>query len=125
MQICFTVLRDEGLQSIVYDHFGSAPVFLIIDSETGKSKSIPNTARHHGPGACTPFKILDGVEIDAVVTGNIGFGAVMKCTTGNIRVFHSSAPTVGENLDLLSAGALREVILERACPGGKRGCSYH
>ena len=33
MKICFPVEKDEGIESQVYNHFGSAPVFIMVDTE--------------------------------------------------------------------------------------------
>ncbi len=33
MKICFPTMNLEGLESRVYEHFGSAPGFVIVDSE--------------------------------------------------------------------------------------------
>ncbi len=34
MKICFPVQENEGLGSRVYNHFGSAPMFIVVDTET-------------------------------------------------------------------------------------------
>ena len=31
MKICFPVAENKGLESPVYNHFGSAPMFLLVD----------------------------------------------------------------------------------------------
>jgi predicted Fe-Mo cluster-binding NifX family protein len=37
MKICFPVESDKGLDSEVFGHFGSAPTFVVFDTE---AKSI-------------------------------------------------------------------------------------
>ena len=34
MKICFPVQNDNGIESTVYNHFGSAPVFVVFDTDT-------------------------------------------------------------------------------------------
>ena len=34
MKVGFAVQSDQGIESKVYDHFGSAPAFIIVDTET-------------------------------------------------------------------------------------------
>ena len=34
MKICFPVQNDNGIESAVYNHFGSAPVFVVFDTDT-------------------------------------------------------------------------------------------
>ena len=124
MKICFPVRKDEGLESSVHDHFGSAPVFLVVDTEADIIGAVPNPHIFHRQGTCMSFKVLAGMKIDKVVVGNIGTGAMMKFIADSVQVYKSAAPTVRENLELLMAGKLREFNLERACPGSKKGCSY-
>ena len=33
MKVVFTVQSIEGIESKVYDHFGSAPAFIIVDTD--------------------------------------------------------------------------------------------
>ena len=123
--MCFTVRKNEGLESVVYDHFGSAPVFLIVDTEEDSLTAVKNKATHHPQGACTPIEDLVNMQIDAVVTGAIGSGAIMKLHLEGIKVYRPAKATIKHNLDLLMTGDLREFTLDHACSGGKSGCSYH
>ena len=41
MNICIPITRDNGIQSPVSLHFGSAPLFMVVDTESG---SLPG---HH------------------------------------------------------------------------------
>ncbi|RME41495.1 MAG: diguanylate cyclase, partial [Deltaproteobacteria bacterium] len=34
MKVCFPVNNDQGLESEVYGHFGSAPAFVVVDTES-------------------------------------------------------------------------------------------
>ena len=76
MKICFPVQNDNGIESTVYNHFGSAPAFVVIDTDTNNVTSINNRDQHHSHGACNPMKALDNQEIDAIVVGGIGAGAL-------------------------------------------------
>ena len=40
MKVCFPVKSNEGLNSVPYNHFGSAPEFVICDLESNDVKSI-------------------------------------------------------------------------------------
>ena len=42
MKICFPVTADEGLESAVYSHFGSAPLFLLVDTDAVTSGRPPD-----------------------------------------------------------------------------------
>jgi predicted Fe-Mo cluster-binding NifX family protein len=123
MNICIPVTEDKGLQSPTCEHFGAAPVFLIVDTESRGCRAIPNRERHHGHGMCRPLALLAGEKVDAMVVGGIGRGALGKLQAADIRVYLSQKPTVEETLSALRAGALPEVTPETAC--GHHGGGHH
>jgi len=126
MKICFPVQQDAGLESVVYDHFGSAPVFLVVDDQDGAISAINNRDQHHAKGACNPLKALDRHPVDAVVVGGIGAGALSRLGSAGIGVYRASPGTVRENLGLFRDGALPAFTLQRACAGhgAGGGCSH-
>ena len=56
MKIAFPTQKDVGLESEVYGHFGSANLFIIVDSETGAVSSTGNPDQDHIHGRCQPLK---------------------------------------------------------------------
>lgn len=66
MKICFPTINLEGLASQVYGHFGSAPGFVIVDTETQTVEEISNNDLHHDHGMCQPLRALGGREVDVV-----------------------------------------------------------
>lgn len=50
MKIAFPTEADMGLDSPVFGHFGSAPNFIIVDSNSGDFESIGKTDLHHAHG---------------------------------------------------------------------------
>lgn len=120
MKICFPVATDDGLASKVYNHFGSAQRFIVVDTETGATLSINNGDKQHVHGACSPLRALAGNPIDAVVVGGIGAGALTMLNRAQIRVFCSQAATVGENVELFKSGAFQE-IAPQTCGGHSHG----
>jgi len=120
MKICFPVPRDNGSTSTIHDHFGSAPYFLIVDTDTGSTTSIDTRDTHHTHGTCTPLKALVGTPIDAVVVSGIGGGALSMLRQAQIRVYRSQAATVGENVELLRCGIFQEII-PQTCGGHAHG----
>jgi len=122
MKIGFAVQQNEGLESRVYDHFGSAPVFIIVDTEGKDVLTITNKDLNHVHGACNPVMALDGKSVDAIVVGGIGAGAVVKLNTMGIKVFGSSAVTVKENLALLTEGRLQVLTIDNSCRAHQGGC---
>jgi predicted Fe-Mo cluster-binding NifX family protein len=120
MQICVPVLDDRGLDSRVCGHFGSAPAFMIVDTDSGACRLIGNRNAHHAHGMCQPLAALAGETVDGIVVGGIGMGALMKLQAAGITVFQAIHPTVGETLAAFNAGSLEQVDENGAC-GGRHG----
>lgn len=121
MNLCFPVEEDAGLDSPVCAHFGSAPVFLVVDTEAGACRALPNHNTHHGHGMCAPLASLQGQQIDGVVVGGIGRGALTKLEAAGIAVYLASHPTVAETVSAFKAGTLVRVDPDRACAGHGHG----
>ena len=125
MKVGFAVQKDDGIESVVYGHFGSAPAFIIIDTNVEGSATVNNRDQHHEHGACNPIAALGGKPVDAVVVGGIGAGALMKLNAEGIRVFRAAEPTVKGNLGLLKEGKLPEMLMTHTCGGHGGGCGGH
>ena len=122
MKVGFAVQMDQGLDSTVYDHFGSAPAFLIVDTEEKQLAKVDNANAHESHGNCNPMGKLGGNQIDALVVGGIGTGAIMKLNAMGIRIFRSGAVKVSENIDLLKENKLREIMPGDSCGGHQGQC---
>lgn len=123
MKVGFAVAVNKGLGSSVYGHFGSAPAFIIVDTELNQVLSVDNTNAHHVHGACNPVAALGGHRVDAMVVGGIGPGAIMKLKTMGISVYQAGAKTVDENMELLMQNRLPLISLDDSCRqhGGQCG----
>ncbi len=115
MKLCIPVNEDQGLNSPVCAHFGSAPLFMIVDADSGDFRAIRNNNQHHAHGMCTPLASLQGEQFDGMVVGGIGMGALSKLVSAGIQVFLSEQPTIVETMAALRAGTLRPVTPETAC----------
>ncbi len=124
MIIAIPVEDDKGLDSLVCGHFGSAPGFLVVDTETGACRALPNRNAHHAHGACAPLASLQGEKLDGIVVGGIGGGALAQLRAAGLAVYLASAPTVREAVEGLKATALPRVEPGMACGhhGHGRGC---
>lgn len=124
MKVGFAVQGNEGVESQVYDHFGSAPAFLIVDTEGKDVLTVDNRDLHHVHGACNPIMALDGKTVNAMVVGGIGAGALRKLNALGIRVYGAGAPTVRENLALLGENKLQELSVDSSCCSHRGGCAH-
>jgi len=126
MKVCFAAAKDEGMNSLVYGHFGSAPVFVMVDTETGNVGSVGNRDMIHAHGACNPIAAIGGRGVNAVVVGGIGAGALNRLNAEGIEVYAAKAETIAQNVDLLKEGKLPVLTLQHSCAGHQEGdCGHH
>ena len=126
MKIAFPINIDQGLESQVYNHFGSANTFFIVDSDTGAGEAYQNADAGHLHGQCQPLAALNGAVVDAIVVGGIGKGALKKLLGAGIKSYKGVEGTISENLDLFKSGKLTEFPTNHDCGGhGKGGDCAH
>ncbi len=127
MKVCFAVERDEGTESLVYGHFGSAPAFIVVDTDSDQAVTVNNRDLNHVHGACNPIQAIGGLKPDAVVVGGIGAGAINRLNAEGVKVYRAQAETVQQNLRLLKENRLSELSVRNACAGhahGRGGCGH-
>ena len=124
MKICFPVETEQGLDSKVFGHFGSAPTFILVDLESEKVSAIKNDNSGHVHGNCSPVNALDGNSVEALVVGGMGTGAINKLNAMGIKVFKAESELVKENLSLYREQKLPELTIEHGCGGHSGGCSH-
>jgi len=115
MKICIPILENEGLKSEVNAHFGSAPYFLIYNTEDKAFEIVNNSDSHHMHGMCHPLKALDNKGIDAVVCGGMGARAVQKLNEGGIKAYRANAETVQGIIKNYKERKLEEITVDNAC----------
>jgi predicted Fe-Mo cluster-binding NifX family protein len=126
MKVCFPVQKNEGLESRVYNHFGSAPAFVVVDMTTNTFTTITNNDQHHAHGACNPIKALDNHKVHAIVVGGIGGGALSRLNQAGIRVYRAGASSIKGNIDMFVEERLAEYTLQQCCGGhaGGHDCAH-
>jgi predicted Fe-Mo cluster-binding NifX family protein len=124
MKVGFAVQLNQGLESVVYGHFGSAPAFVIVDTDLKQVSAVDNTNVHHMHGACNPIMALGGNAIDVMVVGGIGPGAIMKLNAMGVKVYRAGAATVSENIILLGQSKLQELSMDDSCREHGGQCGY-
>lgn len=124
MIICVPVQENRGLESPVSAHFGSAPVFMLADTEKHTVEAIENNNAHHSHGMCHPMAALSGRKVDAVVVGGIGSGALGKLQAAGIAVYQANGRTVAEVIDAVNTGVMQVISMQHAC-GAHHGHQHH
>ena len=124
MKICFPVESDKGLDSEVFGHFGSAPIFVVFDTETKSTDTINNQDLGHVHGMCSPLKALGGKIVDIIIVGGIGAGAINKLSEMGIKVYNASKGTVRDNIGLFESKTISEITVKHACGGHAGECGH-
>jgi predicted Fe-Mo cluster-binding NifX family protein len=117
MRICIPVADDSGLDSRLYDHFGSAPFFALADTESGAVDVVRNSGHHHGHGQCRPIAHVDVDRTDAVVCQGMGKRAFASLRKGGLEVWITDADTVRDAIAEARAGRLEKLSVDGACGG--------
>jgi len=115
MKVCIPVLSPQGVQSTISRHFGTAPHFVMLDTDRQEPLSTlsPNAA-----GSCQcGSPMLASMDVDAVICGGIGAGALERLAERGITVYGTEAATVSTALELLRQGRLA-VLRDGTCRAG-------
>jgi len=115
MKICIPSRDHRGLSSEVFDHFGSAPWFTIVDTEDGKVRTVRNPNCHRDEGSCHHVDILRKAGVTAVVSSGIGRRAWEGLDAAGIRVFSASFSKVGELVEAVKSGGATLLDLSETC----------
>lgn len=119
MKVCLPVVKDQGLQSTIYGHFASAPLFLEIDTDTGESAAIPNCDKHKPEAGCNPFRALAGKQLDGVILAGVGDNLLEMLNMMGFRVFEAQTESVQENIELFGKQELPELQKQNSAEAGR------
>jgi predicted Fe-Mo cluster-binding NifX family protein len=126
MKVAFPTMDEQGLQSSVHNHFGSARHFVLVETENEKVDIQNNSDMNHLHGQCQPLAALGGSNPEAVIVGGIGAGALRKLMASGIKVYRAVEGTVQDNVKLIKTGQLPEYTLDQTCSGhGATGDCVH
>ncbi len=87
MIICIPTENENGSDSLVYGHFGSAPFFVLYDTDTKQLTYIDNSNSHHVHGQCNPIAQLMDMKVDAVVVNGMGMNALNQLNRIGMKVY--------------------------------------
>jgi predicted Fe-Mo cluster-binding NifX family protein len=118
MRICVPTIDDQGLEARPNDHFGSAPYFTLVDTETDEVRVIANPGAQHEHGQCRPLRWLTPEGLDAVVCRGMGRRALANLKREGIDVFISPRPYVSQAVNAVLQGEATRLTSVDACHGG-------
>ena len=124
MQLCIPIKENNGIDSTVDIHLGSAPSFLLFNNENYEMKIVGNNDRYHSRGTCHPATSLNGENVDVIIVGGIGSRAANKLNILGIKVFQSQGGIAKKNITLFNKGKLTELTFDNTCihHGNGVGC---
>ena len=125
MRLCIPTEDDTGLSGRLSSHFGSAPYFTLVDSETGDVQVVSNLHAEHEPGACVSAQALMGYGVGAVVCRGLGRRAFGRLRDMGLPVFVAEAGEASDALEAFRAGRLARLTSEMACHGGRGQGRHH
>ena len=116
MKICVPTHDNEGLESDICGHFGSAPYFLVYDTESDDHQVLDNTGRVHEHGRCNPLAAFARSPIDVLLTAGIGTGALLRLNEAGIKAFRCATEgSASEAIRSFRSGSLPEITPEEGC----------
>lgn len=121
MKLCFPVENNQGMASTVFGHFGSAPMFLLVDTDASEVCEVVNRDQHHAHGSCSPLKALGGQQADAMVVGGIGAGALLGLNRAGLQVYRAKGQSIADNLAAFRQNALQLLTPDQVCGGHGTG----
>lgn len=110
MKVAITSQGKE-LLSEIDPRFGRAKWLIVVDTEEGDFKAYDNVLNLNavqGAGIQTGQNIVN-LDVEAVITGNIGPNAFKTLNAVNVKVFLANPQTVQDAIDLFKKGKLEEV----------------
>ena len=121
MKIAVTVESNNGLDSIVAEHFGRAPCFMLVDVENGEviaTQGIVNPfAEAHQPGQVPGY--IHEQKANVILSGGMGGRAIGFFEQLGIKAATGANGTVRQALENYLGGKLKEAApcLESAAHG--------
>ena len=107
-------MGQGGLSDHVSPHFGRAPVFTIVDTETNTVEVLPNTSEHMG-GSGLPPAHMAAAGVQVMLCSGIGPRAIQMFEQYGIRVYVGASGTVRDAVQAWRKGLLREATDKDAC----------
>ena len=99
----------KDLESDIDIRFGRCPYFLIIDTETNKTKAIENTAKAQAGGAgISAAQLVANEKPDAIIATNLGPRAFQVFQQLNIKIYQAEGK-IKQAIENLKNNKLKEI----------------
>lgn len=116
MKIAFPS-SDKTIEANISPRFGRCRFFVIVDTDTMESYTVPNAGEKAGTGAgVQASQILSNEDVEAVVGENFGPNAYTTLNYADIKVYQGTG-SIKEACEQFKSGDLTE-ITESNVPKG-------
>lgn len=110
MKIAVTAESNTGLDSLVAQHFGHAPYFMLVDVENGEVQAVQSVsnpfAEAHQPGQIPGF--IHEQKADVILSGGMGGRAIEFFAQVGIKAATGASGTVRQALENYFGGVLKD-----------------
>ena len=110
MKIAVTAETNEGLDSVVAQHFGHAPFFILVDIENDEVTNTVGVANPfiagHAPGEVPGF--IKEQNANIMLSGGMGGRAIQFFEEAGIKAATGASGTVRESLENYLGGKLKD-----------------
>ena len=110
MKIAVTAENNNGLESIVAQHFGHAPFFILADVENGEVTTTQGVVNPfingHAPGQVPGF--IKEQNANVMLSGGMGGRAIQFFEQAGIQAATGATGTVRQALENFFGGRLTE-----------------
>jgi predicted Fe-Mo cluster-binding NifX family protein len=118
MKICIPSISTGGPESVLSEHFGSAPFYIIYNMETKTFEVVNNGDTGHQHGSCMPVDLLKRLNIEVVLCQGMGARAAGLLLAAGIKPYLVTAETVSE--------AIRKYEVQDVCIlDDANACHHH
>jgi len=118
MKLCMPTVDDTGMAGRIAGHFGSAPYYTYVETDSGAVAVVSNAHALHEHGSCEPAAGMSGGGVEAVVCHGLGRRALAGLAAAGIPVYVTGQESVAGAVEEFRAGALALLTEDAACHGG-------
>ena len=124
MKVAIPTEGKKGMDEQVSQHFGRAPTYTLVDTESGAVEIIANTSDHMG-GQGKPPELLAAHGVQQVLCANLGPSALDMFCAKRISVYIGATGTVKDTLALWNEKKLAAASDESVCRDGHHHGAEH
>ena len=101
--------KKEDETADIDERFGRCPYFVIVDTDEMEYKAIENEHAKESHGVAPQVvQLLSGMDIEAVITGNVGPNGYQTLESAEIEAYKGSGK-ISDAVELLKDGELQKI----------------